>query len=74
MKNEEKPHISMGRSPDGEAHHGTTRTRQDNPLLFHKYTLTKGMKESDISFDDRTYVKLNIVKDAEVEPVCSKAI
>ena len=30
----------------------------DDPLLFRKYKSTKGLQEGNISFDDRTYVKL----------------
>ena len=43
---------------------------RDDPLLFRQYKSTKGMKEGDISFDDRTYVKLQIIHDTEVELVC----
>lgn len=33
---------------------------QNDPLLFRAYKTTKGMKEGDISFDDRTYIKMNV--------------
>ena len=34
----------------------------DDPLLFRKYKATKGLKSGQVSFDDRTYIKLLIQK------------
>ena len=33
---------------------------REDPLLFRKYKSTKGVKDGDISFDDRAYVKLRV--------------
>lgn len=39
-----------------------------DPLLFRIYKSTKGMKEGNISFDDRTYVRLKIEKEPIIAP------
>ncbi len=39
---------------------------RDDPLLFRNYKSTKGLKEGNLSFDDRTYVRLKVRKEAEV--------
>jgi hypothetical protein len=36
----------------------------EDPLLFRRYKATKGMKQDNISFDDRTYVKLKVKEEA----------
>jgi hypothetical protein len=33
---------------------------RDDPLLFRKYKATKGLKEKNVSFDDRAYVKVRL--------------
>ncbi|MBO0793101.1 MAG: hypothetical protein J2P36_19440 [Ktedonobacteraceae bacterium] len=35
---------------------------RDDPLLFRKYKATKGMNKGQVSYDDRSYIKLRMVQ------------
>ena len=35
---------------------------QKDPLVFREYKSTKGMLEGYVSFDDRTYVKIRLIR------------
>jgi glycerophosphoryl diester phosphodiesterase len=45
-----------------ESEQALAEVLNDDPLLFRKYKATKGMKSGQVSFDDRTYIKLLIQK------------